>query len=113
MLVRRSFPTSATKSEALSSFVEQNRDELARLVGFPGVENVPIDFGIEQRDVAAQNGRFPPHLLGMLEAVAKLLRRPLDSATYAGGKGVLQPVLGDLGIALEFTLSRCRVIQPV
>ncbi len=31
-----------------------------------------------------------------LEAVAKLLRRPLDSATYAGGKGVLQPVLAFL-----------------
>ncbi len=35
-----------------------------------------------------------------LEAVAKLLRRPLDSATYAGGKGVLQPVLGPLAMLM-------------
>jgi hypothetical protein len=32
------------------------------------------------------------HCYRTLEAVAKRLRRPLNSATYAGGKGVLQPV---------------------
>lgn len=58
-------------------FVEQNQAELARLVGFPGVENVSVDFGIEERDVAAQSERFPPNLLRML---------------------------GSLGIWLEFTL---------
>ena len=64
-------------------FVQQNQDELARLVGFPGVENVSVDFGIEERDVAAQSERFPPNLLGML---------------------------GSLGISLEFTLYPCE--QP-
>jgi hypothetical protein len=58
-------------------FVEQNRGELARLVGFPGVEDVSVDFGIEERDVAAQSERFPPDLL---------------------------KTLGSLGICLEFTL---------
>jgi hypothetical protein len=64
-------------------FVEQNQDELASLVGFPGVENVSVDFGIEERDVAAQSERFPPNLLRML---------------------------GNLGICLEFTLYPCQ--QP-
>jgi len=58
-------------------FVEQNQDELARLVGFPGVEKVSVDFGIEERNVPAQSERFPPNLLRML---------------------------GSLGICLEFTL---------
>jgi hypothetical protein len=58
-------------------FVGQNRGELARLVGFPGVEDVSVDFGIEERDVAAQSERFPPNLLRMQ---------------------------GSLGICLEFTL---------
>jgi hypothetical protein len=47
-------------------FVEQNQDELVRLVGFPGVENVSVDFGIEERDIAAQSERFPPNLLRLL-----------------------------------------------
>jgi hypothetical protein len=62
-------------------FVEQNRNELARLVGFPGVEYVSVDFGIEERDVAAQREQFPPNLLAML---------------------------GGLGIYLEFTLYPCQ-----
>lgn len=62
-------------------FVERNQDELARLVGFPGVENVSVDFGIEERDVAAQSERFPPNLLRLL---------------------------GSLGISLEFTLYPCQ-----
>jgi hypothetical protein len=62
-------------------FVEQNQDELARLVGFPGIENVSVDFGIEERDVAAQSERFPPNLLR---------------------------IMGSLGIWLEFTLYPCQ-----
>jgi hypothetical protein len=58
-------------------FVEQNRGELARLVGFPGVEDVSVDFGIEERDVPAQSERFPPNLLR---------------------------AMGSLGISLAFTL---------
>lgn len=62
-------------------FVEQNQGELARLVGFPGVENVSVDFGVEERDVVAQSERFPPNLLRML---------------------------GNLGISLEITLYPCN-----
>jgi hypothetical protein len=62
-------------------FVERNQSELARLVSFPGVEDVSMDFGIEERDVAAQSERFPPNLLRML---------------------------GSLGIHLEFTLYPCQ-----
>jgi hypothetical protein len=62
-------------------FVEHYQDELARLVGFPGVDHVSVDFGIEERDVAAQSERFPPNLLRKL---------------------------GSLGICLEFTLYPCQ-----
>jgi hypothetical protein len=58
-------------------FLKQNQSELARLVAFPGVERVSLDFGIEERDMAAQSERFPPNLLS---------------------------ALGSLGIWLEFTL---------
>jgi len=58
-------------------FLEQNRAELARLTQFAGVERVSLDFGIEERNVAAQAECFPPALLGSL---------------------------GELGIWLEFTL---------
>ena len=58
-------------------FLEQNQAELARLVAFPGVEKVSLDFGIEERDVAAQSDCFPPNLLR---------------------------IAGNLGIWLEFTL---------
>lgn len=38
-------------------FLEQNQGELTRLVAFPGVETLSLDFGIEERDVAAQSER--------------------------------------------------------
>ena len=66
MLAPRIFLTYYAKSPDAVQFVEQNQAELARLVGFPGVENVSVDFGIEERDVAAQSERFPPNLLRML-----------------------------------------------
>lgn len=58
-------------------FLEQNQIELARLLAFPDVQRVSLDFGIEERDMAAQSERFPPKLLN---------------------------TLGRLGIWLEFTL---------
>jgi hypothetical protein len=62
-------------------FLEQNQGELTRLVAFPGVETLSLDFGIEERDVAAQSERFPPNLLR---------------------------IVGHLGIWLEFTLYPCQ-----
>ena len=62
-------------------FLEQNQAELTRLGAFPGVENLSLDFGIEERDVAAQSERFPPNLLR---------------------------IVGNLGIWLELTLYPCQ-----
>jgi len=42
-------------------FLEQNHAELARLVALPEVERVSLDFGIEERDVAAQSECFAFH----------------------------------------------------
>lgn len=47
-------------------FLEENQTELARLVAFPEVERVSLDFGIAERGVAAQSERFPPKLLNAL-----------------------------------------------
>ena len=47
-------------------FIEQNEVELARLLTFPGIEGVTLDFGIEEREVAAQSERFPPNLLSIV-----------------------------------------------
>ncbi|HEY6466033.1 MAG TPA: hypothetical protein VIY69_08585 [Candidatus Acidoferrales bacterium] len=58
-------------------FLEESHTELSRLRVFRGIDVISLDFGIEERDVAAQSERFPPKLLSLL---------------------------GDLGIWLEFTL---------
>ena len=63
--------------EEAVQFLEHNRGELRRLVAFPGVDRVSLDFGIEERDIPAQKERFPPNLLRLA---------------------------GDLGVWLEFTL---------
>jgi hypothetical protein len=44
-------------------FLREHEDELRRLSGFPGLEEVCLDFGIERRDVAAQTDVFPADLL--------------------------------------------------
>jgi hypothetical protein len=67
-------------------FLEQNQTELARLVAFPGVEAVYLDFGIEERNIAAQSERFPPRLLS---------------------------ILASLGIWLKFTLYPCQESDEV
>jgi hypothetical protein len=43
-------------------FLEEREVELRRLVYFPGVERVCLDFGIDRRDVAVQVDSFPPSL---------------------------------------------------
>ena len=81
------FPISKDKSQTLSNLSKQNQDELSRLVRFPGVENVSVDFGIEERNVAAQSERFPPNLLRMLGRPASSL-----NSTYILAKN--QPNVG-------------------
>jgi len=66
-------------SEAgLHDFAEQIQDaikflidgaaEIRRLVGFPGVTSVVLDFGIAWRDVAAQSDQFPADLVRLAGA---------------------------------------------
>lgn len=45
------------------TFLQEYEKEIKRLVDFPGVEGVELDFAIEQRDVFVQSDRFPPKLL--------------------------------------------------
>jgi hypothetical protein len=44
-------------------FLGLYEEELRRLTGFEGVEEVCLDFGVERRDVAAQRDVFPADLL--------------------------------------------------
>ena len=45
------------------AFLALHRSEIERLVNYPGVERLTLDFGIERRDVALQSDRFPPELI--------------------------------------------------
>lgn len=71
------FPMLQAQIADAAEFLERNRVELLHLMAFPGIDRVSLDFGIEEREVAAQSERFPPKLLSLL---------------------------GELGIWLEFTL---------
>ena len=44
----------------------QNRDEVARLVQFPGVDGVSIDFGVEIRPPGWSSFMFPPALTSLV-----------------------------------------------
>jgi uncharacterized protein YjeT (DUF2065 family) len=44
-------------------FLTGNAQEVRRLVGFPGVVGVVLDFGVAWRDVVAQSDRFPAELV--------------------------------------------------
>jgi hypothetical protein len=44
-------------------FLRDRRDELLRLVRFGGIEEVVLDFGCPQGDIAARSARFPSELL--------------------------------------------------
>jgi hypothetical protein len=46
------------------AFLQKNKGELARLVSFPGVEGVGLDFGIAwKQDVVTQTDSLPPELV--------------------------------------------------
>jgi hypothetical protein len=47
-------------------FLSDNKEELERLRRFPGLEQMELDFPIEQRDVMFQSDAFPHHLLWLL-----------------------------------------------
>ena len=44
-------------------FLDADGAEVRRLVGFPGVAGVSIDFGVARREVAARVASFPPELV--------------------------------------------------
>ncbi len=46
-----------------TEFLRTQTDEIRRLVTFPGVEGVTLDFGIERRDVAVQCDLLPAELI--------------------------------------------------
>jgi hypothetical protein len=50
-------------------FLRRHEDELRRLSGFPGVEEVCLDFSLPRREVAAQAHVFPAELLWQVGAL--------------------------------------------
>ncbi len=52
-----------TQVEYALTFLHDKRNELLRLVRFGGVEEIVLDFGCPQGDIAARSGRFPSELL--------------------------------------------------
>lgn len=45
------------------NFLTKHRKEISRLIRFPGVEKVYVDFGIARQDVAAQFAYLPTELI--------------------------------------------------
>jgi hypothetical protein len=52
-----------TQVEYALTFLRDKRDELLRLIRFGGIEEIMLDFGVPQGDIAARSGRFPSELL--------------------------------------------------
>jgi hypothetical protein len=57
----------AQVSDAVAFLLEHDA-EVRRLVGFPGVAGVVLDFGLAWRDVAAQSDEFPADLVRLAGA---------------------------------------------
>lgn len=51
------------QTEEASNFLEKHRSEIRRMVEFPEVEGVVLDFGVELRDIAIHSDYLPPKLL--------------------------------------------------
>lgn len=75
------------QSDALA-FLQKYERELKLLAAFPRVEDVVLDFGVEDRDVAAQADYFPPDLLcrmGLLNIGLVISRYPRDEPVVETG----------------------------
>jgi hypothetical protein len=57
------FTEFARQVEESITFLQCNEDEIRRLCGFPGVEGVTLDFGIDRRDVWVQCDLLPAKLI--------------------------------------------------
>lgn len=85
------------QADALA-FLQQYERELRLLAAFPGVQDIVLDFGIEDRDVVAQVDSFSPELLrrmGALDISLDMTRYPLieqptetEIASPSEGRGV-------------------------
>jgi hypothetical protein len=62
------FDEFAEQLEDAVEFLMESADEVRRLVGFPGVTGVVLDFGIEWRDVVVQADQFPVELIRLAGA---------------------------------------------
>jgi hypothetical protein len=51
------------QAEEAADFIQAEFEHVRRLCGWPGVESVTLDFGIERRDVAVQRDMLPPELV--------------------------------------------------
>ncbi len=52
-----------TQVEYALTFLRDKRNELMRLVRFGGIDEIVLDFGCPQGDIASRSGRFPSELL--------------------------------------------------
>lgn len=65
--------------EETTTFLSANAEQVRRLVAFPGVDGVTLDFGIVHRDVAVQIEHLPAELVrlaGSLGLAIELSRYP-------------------------------------
>ena len=63
---RADFSELARSVEDAVRFLSQHSAELRRLLAFPGIEGVELDFAIEDRELPVQTDRFPSQLLQLV-----------------------------------------------
>ena len=71
------------------AFLSEHHAEVRRLVGFPGVAGVVLDFGVAWRDVAAQSDQFPADLVRLAGACGialELSHYPVSARDSASGR---------------------------
>lgn len=66
------------------AFLSENDQELRRLLEFPGLERMDLDFPVEDRDIVYQRDTFPHQLLqllGSLRIGLVISRHPVPAVT--------------------------------
>ncbi len=63
------FDQFAAQVEEAIAFLRTEAEQVRRLVAWPGVEGVTLDFGIAWRDVAAQSDHLPAELVRLAGAL--------------------------------------------
>ena len=78
----------AEQLEDAVEFLTESAPEVRRLVTFPGVSGVVLDFGVAWRDVVAQSDQFPAGLVrlaGALGIALELSHYPVGDGRPAAG----------------------------